>query len=683
MDVFSSAQTVVADNRPQIDLGSDLTICEDNATPTLNALNPGATYLWRVNGINASTIQTQAVDTSLPGVFTYEVTVTDPVTTCFIVDQKVYTINVSPAFALSKLDPTSCGTPTGSVTLQLNASTPTGGPYSFFISGPSFSAQNFDQTAPATLPFPGRLAGTYSAIVQDQVSGCTISQSIGLTDNVITSVTPTVIDPCAVTYSVAVVGGTPPYRFTFTNSGTGEVIGPSAPLPSPFISPALAAGTYILEVRDAGNCVFISPAPLVVTPNPPNVITINQNDLCDATPTLTASGATTYTWTSSVAGGIVGAATGATIQLQPGFGNVTYTVIGTGGAGCPGTQTALVNVIGAITPTITQSDACADQVILTAEPAGTFTYRWYRNSVLQPLGGQQIALSTLDNGATYRVELVNTVNGCVVPSADITAQVTGVITAAVTSTQACEDNKPFTLSATTNTTGETYSWFFNGSLLSTATTATTSQIEAGTYRVDVKKNSCVASAQIIVIKAPLPVGGLLDRVIICNDPDNIDPSTSSVDLDPGPFDAYNWFKNQLTLNYTFRVLNADSEGIFEVDITNSFGCVSRDKTEVNNECIPKIEAPNAFRPTSSQVANKEFYLFTFFITDNFQIFIYNRWGELVFESTDRNFKWNGGYKNNAGQPVPPGMYAYVVKYESSFRPDKGIQEKRGGVSVLR
>ncbi len=683
---FSSAQSIVADNRPQVDLGSDLTICEDNATPTLNAQNPGNTFLWKVNGVNASTIQTQAVDTSLPGIFTYEVTVTDPVTTCFVTDQKVYTINVSPTFALSGVNPTSCGTATGSITLQLNSSVPVGGPYSYFISGPSFNNQNIDQVAPVTVPFPGRLAGTYSAIVQDQISGCTISQSFGLTDNVITSVTPTVLNACAVTYSVAVVGGTAPYRFTFTNSGTGQVFGPSAPLPTPpFTSPALSAGSYILEVRDAGNCVFISPTPLTVTPNPPNTISINQSDLCDATPTLTASGTgATYSWTSSVSGGIVGATTGATIQLQAGLGNVTYTVTSNGGTGCQATQNTTVNALGAITPTFTQSDACTDQVLLIASPSGSFTYRWYKGGVFQPaLLGQQILLGISENGSSYAVEVVNTLNGCVVRSAAKTVSIIGTISAAVTSTPACDDNKPFTLSASTNATGVSYAWFLNGTLLSTATTATTNQIQAGTYRVDVKKNTCIAPAQIQIIKAPLPNGELLDRVMICNDPDNIDPATSSVDLDPGAFELYNWFKNQLTLNFTARVLNADSEGIYEVDVTNSFGCVSRDKTEVKNECIPKIVGPNAFRPTSSQGANKEFSLFTFFITDNFHIFIYNRWGEMVFESGDRNFKWNGGYKNLAGQPVPPGMYAYVVKYESSFRPDKGILEKRGGVSLIR
>ncbi len=139
----------------------------------------------------------------------------------------------------------------------------------------------------------------------------------------------------------------------------------------------------------------------------------------------------------------------------------------------------------------------------------------------------------------------------------------------------------------------------------------------------------------------------------------------------------------MTLSYTLQVLNADSEGLYEVDITNSFGCVARDQTEVLNDCVPKIVAPNAFRPTSAVGTNKDFFVYSFFITDNFQVFIYNRWGELIFTSTDRNFKWNGGYNNNAGQPAPAGTYAYVVKYVSSFRPQKGVQEKRGGVALIR
>jgi gliding motility-associated-like protein len=373
--------------------------------------------------------------------------------------------------------------------------------------------------------------------------------------------------------------------------------------------------------------------------------------------------------------------TGPTIQLLPGAGTVTYTVTATG-AGCPATQSTIINVPGTIAPTFTQTDACADQVILSAQPSGSFTYRWFRNGVLQGLG-QQIAITTLDNGASYAVEVVSTLNGCVVRSAPQTVEVSGLITAAVTGTPACDDDKPFTLTATTNATGVTFAWFRDNVVISGASTATINQTEAGIYRVDVIKGSCTTPAQIQVIKAPLPTGELPNRVIICNDPDNNDPNTASIDLDPGNFTSYNWFKNDLTLNYTQRILTADSEGLYEVDITNSFGCISRDQTEVDNNCVPKIVAPTAFRPTSSVTTNTDFFVYSYFITDNFQIFIYNRWGELVFESKDRYFKWNGGYNNNLGRPLPGGTYAYVVKYVSSFRPEKGIQEQHGGVALLR
>lgn len=683
----STAQSVVVDNRPQVDLGPDLTICEDNGTPVLDALNPGATYQWTINGVNASTIQTQGVDVTTPGIFTYAVTVTDPFTTCFTVEDKVFTINVSPAFTLIGTDPTSCGTPDGIITLQINPSAPAGGPYSYFLSGPnSFFQNDIDQNAPATIPFTGREAGTYTVLVRDQISGCQLSTSESLNDVALT-ITPVVTDPCIVAYSVTVAGGTGPYQFTLTDSGTGQVFGPSLPSTSPFlttaIAPTLPAGNYILEVEDASGC--IDSQNIAVTPNPPVTFTVDASDLCDATPSLTASGtATAYVWTTNVPGSIVGPANGATIQLQPGAGVVTYTVTGSGPAGCPFTQDITIDVPATITPTFTQSDACADQVILTAQPSGTFTYRWYANGSVTPTAlGQSISLSFADDGDSYVVEVLNTVNGCIIRSAPQTVSVVGLITAGLTGTPACDDNQPFTLTATTNTTGETYTWFRDNVQIAGSNTAIINQSAAGIYRVEVSKSGCVTPAQIQVIKLPLPQGNLPDRVIICNDPDNADPETSTVDLDPGNFTTYDWFKNELSLSYTDRVLTADSEGFYDVDITNSFGCISRDRTEVINDCIPKLVAPNAFRPTSGVNDNKNFFAYTFFITDNFQVLIYNRWGELVFESKDKNFKWNGGYNNNAGQPLPAGTYAYVFKYESSFRPERGLQEQRGGVVLIR
>jgi gliding motility-associated-like protein len=132
-------------------------------------------------------------------------------------------------------------------------------------------------------------------------------------------------------------------------------------------------------------------------------------------------------------------------------------------------------------------------------------------------------------------------------------------------------------------------------------------------------------------------------------------------------------------------------GNFSVDLVNIFGCASSDQTELIEECDPIINAPTAFRPGSTVMSeggnenvNASFRVFPNFVSsEGFQIFVFNRWGEMVFQSNDLDFRWNGGYKNNDGQPLPPGTYTYTVRYVSEYRPERGQQEKRGGVLLIR
>lgn len=77
--------------------------------------------------------------------------------------------------------------------------------------------------------------------------------------------------------------------------------------------------------------------------------------------------------------------------------------------------------------------------------------------------------------------------------------------------------------------------------------------------------------------------------------------------------------------------------------------------------------------TTTVVKNTTAYITTAFTPDNdglndffevkginlldFQIQVYNRWGEILFESKDINKKWDGSY---LGQPVQEGVYVYVM-----------------------
>ncbi len=678
----SNGQSIIADNRPQVVLGPNTTVCQNVNTPALDARNPGATYAWSINGTPSLTSQGQPVNTTVPGLFTYKVVVTDPVTTCTATDQTTFTVIASPLFTLNGTNPTACNAADGTLQLSLSVTTPATGPYSYFLTGPSgFNQQAVDQTAPQTVNVAALKAGTYSAIINDQISGCTLSQSFGLSDQGVGTPTANVFPGCE-PQTVQITTGQPfPITFQATNGATGVVTIPS---PQPASSPAnliLTAGTYTVQLKDNLGCTTTINN-VAVVPATPVSVTVTPN-ICNTAPTITASGpAPSYTWSGP---GIVSGATSATVSIS-GVGSQTYTVVAAAPpGGCPNTVTQTV-VLDNPVPDFTQSDPCQTSVILTATPQGTYTYRWYKGGVFQPaLLGRQISLTQADDGSSFQTELFSTLNGCAYRSNPAKpVSIAGQVTAGLSATPACEDNKPFTLTSTTNATGVSYAWFKNNTVITGQSTAAINQTDAGTYRVEISKATCKATAQISVTKAPLPVGTLPNREVICNDPDNKDPKTNNVDLDPGAFTKYNWFKNELTLNYSKRVYNATSQGKYKVDITNSFGCVASDEVEVRSECIPRIDAPNAFRPTSSLTDNKEFYVFTFFIKDeNFQVFIYNRWGELVYSSPSRDFKWNGGYNNNINQPLPGGSYAWVIKYVSSFHPERGVQEKRGGISLLR
>ncbi len=118
-----------------------------------------------------------------------------------------------------------------------------------------------------------------------------------------------------------------------------------------------------------------------------------------------------------------------------------------------------------------------------------------------------------------------------------------------------------------------------------------------------------------------------------------------------------------------------------VEVTNEFGCTVVDSVEVIEDCAPRINAPNAFRPGG---VNAEFFVYHKYVsTDDFNVQIYNRWGELVYQSNDRDFRWDGTYN---GRQAPLGTYPYVVKFKGdtdTAETGSTIRERRGGVTIIR
>jgi PKD repeat protein len=91
-----------------------------------------------------------------------------------------------------------------------------------------------------------------------------------------------------------------------------------------------------------------------------------------------------------------------------------------------------------------------------------------------------------------------------------------------------------------------------------------------------------------------------------------------------------------------------------------FDCL--DTARATIEIIPRtLYAPNAFRPSSDIPENRFFMLSGKGINpDRFQLTIYDRWGQRVFESEHPDEKWDGTLQN--GKPAPMGNYIWTAQY---------------------
>ncbi len=122
------------------------------------------------------------------------------------------------------------------------------------------------------------------------------------------------------------------------------------------------------------------------------------------------------------------------------------------------------------------------------------------------------------------------------------------------------------------------------------------------------------------------------------------------------------------------------EGVYDIELTlmDIFGCIWKyDLPEyIEVDEVVNLWVPNAFSPNSDE-KNEYFEVKTQLITE-FQIGVYDRWGKLMFESTNVNFRWDG--KTPEGTLAPEGVYMYVIR----GRNFSGFEvEKSGSVTLLR
>ena len=145
---------------------------------------------------------------------------------------------------------------------------------------------------------------------------------------------------------------------------------------------------------------------------------------------------------------------------------------------------------------------------------------------------------------------------------------------------------------------------------------------------------------------------------------------------------WNWLFNGFGISfeenpvYTFRESGRKQVRLV---VTAANGCTDTTFSEIL--VVPDIayKLPNAFTPNGDGINDRFFVVGNADEAESFQLSIWNRWGELIFETNDANEGWNG-QKFNTGKIAPNGVYVVVVQYVN-YEDVKTIID--GFVTVLR
>ncbi|PRY36454.1 gliding motility-associated-like protein [Spirosoma oryzae] len=220
-------------------------------------------------------------------------------------------------------------------------------------------------------------------------------------------------------------------------------------------------------------------------------------------------------------------------------------------------------------------------------------------------------------------------------------------------------------------TGNVYQWS-NG-----ATSPTINVSQPGSYSVTVTntQTGCKGSSSVQVADRPAPNFSFTQQAALCVG----DQGRTQLVANGATGLQFRWLGSDgRPLADTARILPVSQVGNYILRVTDPLGCTASATASVINQCEPRVNVPDAFSPNNDGI-NDQFQVFSNYITD-YEMRVYNRWGEVIFVSTNPEQKWDGTYR---GSDYPSMLYPYVLTYKSESFPDRGKLVKRGSVLLVR
>jgi gliding motility-associated-like protein len=187
--------------------------------------------------------------------------------------------------------------------------------------------------------------------------------------------------------------------------------------------------------------------------------------------------------------------------------------------------------------------------------------------------------------------------------------------------------------------------------------------QSGLYWVEVSNSACEVF-DTITINAYIPISIVLDTTVC---------ESESLILRPNIIgNSYRWSDFS-----TLPFLAVDQRGQYIVEVYNNCGT---DTVKYNVDfvfCNCSVYIPNTFTPDGNEI-NQLFKVEYSCDLEYFRILIFNRWGEIIFESYDPDYAWDATYR---GRLVQDGTYVYKVFYQ--FDGEMAILSKAGHVNIIK
>jgi len=656
---------------PNANAGVDDTSCV--LTYALNAIPSIGTGSWSgPAGVVFNPVNSPTATVTVPSAGTYNFTWTET-NTAACVTSDVVTITFSNLSESTVTTSATCSANDGTITITAIDGV---SPYQYSIDGGiTFQAPN---------TFSSLAANTYNIVVEDAV-GCqvtasyTVNSVAGPTINSSNFTNPTCNGDCdgTITVSGSSPAGGEQYSINGINfQATGTFNN-------------LCAGTYTVTISDSNSCIDT----VSLTLTNPDSVTISASDVTvctgqSATLTATAGGGSgsgyTYNWNN-------GASTTSTYTVSP-LATTSYPVFATDGNGC---TSPTINVTVTVTPPLSvvaspsDTSICpGESVIIYATPffgnGGPYTYQWSNGStdssqVVSP-ATTTVYTVTLNDGCSPPTTGTVTINVMPLPQVSFTAD----------KFEACETPvETFEFYNTTDTTGGMVGfsiWDFGDGSSAVGDTVSHAYNNAGTYDVTLTITSSVAAGgctnsvtypnYITIHQNPTA-----DFYMKDNPANMLNPIVSFYDQSYFNIVGWAWDIGGLDSSY---IQNPTYEfpvdtGHYPITLTviDDNGCIGTITKILEVEGEFGIYIPNAFTP-DFDFLNEGFGPKGFGISEvNYSFFIFDRWGEIIFESHTLFEQWNGTYKNKF---VQNGVYVWKLEFQDI---DGKKHSKIGHVNVIR